>query len=114
MIHSDIHFSNVISSGNEHAVIDFGECALGYCLMDIALTENEFRDYEEGEAFIAAFRKAYEASYGSFPNSAHIRQVQVLSDLLFLEWVFESPNPKVREQKMQWVEGTLENIAAII
>lgn len=113
IIHSDIHFSNVISSGDHHAIIDFGECALGYYLMDIALTENEFRDYEEGEAFITAFRHAYEATYGSFPDPAHIRQVQVLSDLLFLEWVFESPNPKVREQKMQWVESTLENISVI-
>ena len=113
MIHSDLHFSNIISDGKKYAVIDFGDCGLGYYLMDIAVTEAEFKDYDNGEQLIAAFQESYQNQRGFFPPSRDIEIFEVISSLLWLEWIFESESQQVREDKAQWLTPIIKKIRDI-
>ena len=112
MIHSDLHFSNVISNKEQYAVIDFGECGMGYYLIDIAVTESEFEDYKSADELIAAFRAGYR-DYRSFPNY-DIETFKVLSSLLLLEWIFESKNDRVRQDKIRWVPEIIKTMKETI
>jgi Ser/Thr protein kinase RdoA (MazF antagonist) len=109
LIHSDLHFGNILLSNGKTNVIDFDGCALGFYAFDIAVTENEFMDYDNGKELVAAFRKAYETKTGQ-QVSKDADLFRIASNVVFLEWVFTSPNPKVREEKMAWVESTLKTI----
>ena len=102
MIHSDLHFSNVISNQEQYGVIDFGECRMGYYLTDIAVTESEFKDYDSADELIAAFRVGYLDRRGCMPDRESIKTFEVTSNLLFLEWIFESENDSVWKDKAQW------------
>ena len=113
MIHSDLHFSNIISDGEKYAIIDFGDCGLGYYLMDIAVTEAEFKDYDNAEQLIAAFRESYQNQRGFFPPSRDIEIFEVISSLLWLEWVFKSESQQVREDKAQWLTPIIKKIRDI-
>ena len=112
MIHSDLHFSNVISNKEQYAVIDFGECGMGYYLMDIAVTESEFEDYKSADELIAAFRAGYR-DYRSFPNY-DVETFKVISSLLLLEWIFESESDRVRQDKIRWVPEIVETMTKAI
>ena len=103
MTHTDIHFSNVICDGGALALIDFGDCGLGYYLTDIAVTEAEFRDYAEADTLIRSFRTGYEAARGHIPSNAQIAIATVIASLLYLEWFFESESQEVREDKAPWL-----------
>lgn len=110
MCHTDIHFSNVISSDDTFAVIDFENCGLTYYLTDLAVTEAEFRDYPNADRLIYYFRETYEAVRGYLPDSEEIRTASVLAGLLYLEWVFESENDGVREDKSEWIPSVISDI----
>ncbi|MGL4608114.1 MAG: phosphotransferase [Trueperaceae bacterium] len=110
MTHTDIHFGNVIRSGDTFALLDFGSYGLGYYLMDIAVTEAEFEDYPNAGELIGAFRESYKITLGSIPSDDDIRTFGVTSCLLFLEWVFESSNEKVRQDKAMWLPSTIETL----
>ena len=110
MIHSDLHFSNVIRNKEQYAVIDFGECGMGYYSMDIAVTESEFEDYDSADELIAAFRVGYQNCYNCFPDRQNIKTFGVLSSLLFLEWVFESENDRVRQDKIRWLPEIIKSM----
>lgn len=45
LIHSDLHFANVLKSSEGYAVIDFEACALGHFIFGLAVTEMKFMDY---------------------------------------------------------------------
>jgi Ser/Thr protein kinase RdoA (MazF antagonist) len=109
LIHSDLHFGNILLSDGMTNVIDFDGCALGFYAFDIAVTEAEFMDYDNGEELVAVFRKSYETKTGQ-QISKDANLFRIASGVVFLEWVFTSPNPKVREEKMGWVKSVLETI----
>lgn len=109
LIHSDLHFGNILLSGDKTNVIDFDGCALGFYVFDVALTEGEFMDYDNGAELIQSFRQAYESKKGQ-RISKDADLFRIATSVAFLEWVFTSPNPKVREEKMGWVKGVLEDI----
>lgn len=110
MIHSDIHFSNIICDGEKYAVIDFGDCAMGYYLMDIAVTEMEFQDYSNADRLISAFRESYKYKRGCFFSDEDANTFKVMSSLLLLEWIFESKSEQVREDKSMWLKAIVRTI----
>jgi Ser/Thr protein kinase RdoA (MazF antagonist) len=114
LIHSDLHFGNILLHEGEARVIDFDGHALAHPLFDIALTEGEFMDYDDGEELIAAFRQSYAAESGQAFPADDARLFAVAAAVVFLEWVFTSPNPKVREEKLRWVPSSLETIQGVI
>ena len=110
IIHSDLHFGNIICDGEKYAVIDFGDCGIGYYLMDIAVTEAEFKDYYNGDLLISAFREGYQDRRGYFPHGEDVRTFEVMSSLLLLEWIFESESDRVREDKAKWIAQIVKTI----
>jgi Ser/Thr protein kinase RdoA (MazF antagonist) len=109
LIHSDLHFGNMITHDGNLNVIDFDGCALGYYAFDIALTEWEFTDFDNSLELIEAFRESYQQHSGqTISKDADV--FRIATCVTFLEWVFTSPNPNVREEKMEWVGKTLEDI----
>lgn len=114
MIHSDLHFSNIIYNGEKFAIIDFGDCAMGYYLMDIAVTETEFKDYSNADQLIPAFRESYQSCRGYFPSSEDVRTFEVMNGLLFLEWIFESKSQQVKADKAKWISQIIETIVATV
>ena len=114
MIHSDLHFGNIIYDGEKYAVIDFGDCGMGYYLMDIAVTEAEFKDYGNGDLLISAFREGYRDRRGYFPCSEDVKTFEVLNSLLLLEWIFESESDRVREDKAKWITQIVKTIQEIV
>ena len=113
MIHSDLHFSNIICDGEKYAIIDFGDCGMGYYAMDITVTEAEFKDYDNAEQLITAFRDGYQNKRGCFPSSEKLEPFGVVGSLLWLEWVFESENQQVREDKAQWLDSVIRTVCDV-
>jgi Ser/Thr protein kinase RdoA (MazF antagonist) len=110
MIHSDIHFGNVLQTPDGLAIIDFGDCGMGHYLLDIAVTEAEFQDYDNADSLIESFRDGYHSVTGAVPHGEDIRLFGILASLLFFEWVFESENEQVYQDKSQWLPGMIEEI----
>lgn len=109
LIHSDLHFGNILVDDRKTNAIDFDGCALGFYAFDIALTEWEFTDYDNSEELTKTFRQSYKYNSGQ-AISKDASLFRIATCVAFLEWVFTSPNPKVREEKMGWVKSTLEDI----
>lgn len=110
MIHSDIHFGNVLRTPDGLAIIDFGDCGMGHYLLDMAVTEAEFQDYDDADSLIERFRDGYRSVTGAVPNGEDIRLFGILASLLFFEWVFESENEQVYQDKSEWLPGMIEEI----
>ena len=110
MIHSDLHFGNIINNGENYAIIDFGDCRMGYYLLDLAVTEAEFKDYSNADKLIPIFRESYHNRRGYLPSNEDIGTFEVMSSLLLLEWIFESSSEKVREDKAMWIDRIVETI----
>jgi Ser/Thr protein kinase RdoA (MazF antagonist) len=110
MIHSDVHFGNVLQTPAGLSIIDFGDCGMGHYLLDMAVTEAEFQDYDDADALIESFRKGYGSVTGAVPRGEDIRLFGILASLLFFEWVFESENEQVYQDKSEWLPGMIEEI----
>ena len=111
IIHSDLHFGNILVVGDRYAAIDFDGCALGHYLFDVAVTEMEFLDYEAGESYIEVFRQHYCEGLGIPALSPGlVSTFMIPAGVVFLEWVFSSPNPAVRSSKLKWVPLTVERM----
>ena len=110
MIHCDLHFGNIISNGEDYAIIDFGDCRMGHYLLDLAVTEAEFKDYSNADELISIFGESYYNKRGCLPNNEDIKTFEVISSLLLLEWIFESNSEKVREDKTMWLGQIIKTI----
>ena len=110
LIHTDLHFGNILLHDGVLRVIDFGDCALGHYLFDLGVTEAEFMDSDDGPALVEAFRSSYEQARGVTINPRDLAAFRILGSVAFLEWVFTSPNQSVRDQKLPWVHGVVEFI----
>lgn len=112
MIHSDLHFANVLKSSEGYALIDFEACALGHFLFDLAVTEMEFMDYSNGEMYIRKFRETYRNKRGIAFSDDDANALRIAAAVAFLEWVFTDPNPKVRQEKSKWIPETIQRMIA--
>lgn len=87
---------------------------MSYYLVDIAVTEAEFQDYPKAETLIRHFRSGYQAIRGTIPSNEQIRTAGVMASLLYLEWLFESENDRVREDKAEWLPSIIADMQRAI
>ncbi len=112
VIHADLHFGNLLAlPEGEVGILDFGDCAVGHPAFDLAMTEGEFTDFEDGLLLINAYREAYSKVTGQrYPLRAR-RFMTACTATSFLEWVYGSENENVRAQNLKWIPGLLERLS---
>jgi Ser/Thr protein kinase RdoA (MazF antagonist) len=111
-IHADLHFGNFLVQEGRVSVIDFDQLGRGHYLYDIAVLVVElFDDLEQFEprwqSFIAGYQ---EVTPLPFHDESELDPFIVAVNLAFLDWVYNAPNPAVRQEKMRWIPATYESI----
>jgi Ser/Thr protein kinase RdoA (MazF antagonist) len=112
LINADLHFGNLLRTREGYAVIDFESLGWGYFFFDMAYVEGELADYND-PPLIDAFIEAYATSRKVPVDRSALRLFSIAAGVVFLEWVFSSPNPEVRAQKLRWVPVTLERMRMV-
>jgi Ser/Thr protein kinase RdoA (MazF antagonist) len=101
-IHADLHIGNFLAQNDEVSVLDFDQLGRGHYLFDLAQITVELS--EEPTLFAErwqSFLKGYESITPlPFDNVREIEPFVVAVHLAFLDWVYNSPNPAVRQGKM--------------
>jgi Ser/Thr protein kinase RdoA (MazF antagonist) len=99
LIHSDIHFTNVLEKGNALIPIDFDDLAYSHYLLDIGIVFNEIEIFlEKKDALQADDLKAYfVAGYTTFrvlPNDfkSQIIDFQRIASAIYLNWILNKGN----------------------
>jgi Ser/Thr protein kinase RdoA (MazF antagonist) len=98
LIHSDLHFDNILIKDNILSPIDFDETAYGHFLTDIAVTFNEMELYKNHKML----KKYYEIGYKKHrklpENFTEIYpKFQVVAAALYLNWFCDDGNEDVRK-----------------
>lgn len=114
IIHADLHFGNFLVHNGQVSLIDFDQLGRGHYLFDIATLLMELYDDPETQP---ALWQAFKAGYAEviplpFSDDAELDPFIVAVGLAFLDWVYNAPNPQVREEKMRWVPGVYDSIRA--
>lgn len=112
LINADLHFGNLLRTREGYALIDLDSLGWGYFFFDTACVEGELADYNDPR-LIDAFLDAYVTSRAVHLDRSALRLFSVAAGVVFLEWVFSSPNPEVRAQKLRWVPVTLERMRMV-
>ncbi len=111
MIHADLHFDNILLQNNRYALIDFGDCSLGYYLHDLAITEQAFRHCFDNQHLITAFHEGYCRERNiPLPFLRDIDAFMIPVDVLFLEWILSTDNSEARELLLSRVPQKIEHI----
>lgn len=115
IIHSDLHFSNIlIDSEGNLSVIDFEEAGFGHYWLDVAVTFDEFYDYNEADTMIEQFIEGYTTVRNVKFDSTTIKMFRGLSAILYASWVFSPENDWVRATKLDYGKDALEKIRHIV
>lgn len=114
IIHADLHFGNFLVHNGQVSLIDFDQLGRGHYGYDIAtLLVELYDDPETQPARWHAFKAGYaEVTPLPFSDDAELDPFVVAVGLAFLDWVYNAPNPQVREEKMPWVPGVYDSIRA--
>ncbi|MEO0839885.1 MAG: phosphotransferase [Cyanobacteria bacterium J06643_5] len=115
IIHSDLNFSNIlIDSAGNLSVIDFDEAGFGHYWLDLAVTLDEFYDYDEAETMIKQFIHGYQTIRNIKFDSTTIKMFRGLSAILYAAWVFSPENDWVRATKLDYGKDALEKIRYVV
>ncbi|MDZ7877579.1 MAG: phosphotransferase [Saprospiraceae bacterium] len=113
LIHSDLHFKNVIQNGDDLSPIDFDEVAYGYYWLDIAITFNEIENKKESITLKRAYIKGYK-KHRSLPKdfSDQIIDFQRMAHCIYLNWLLAEGNEELmkNEKLARYAEASLANI----
>jgi len=114
IIHSDLHFGNFLVHNGQVSLIDFDELGRGHYLFDIAtLLVELYDDPDKQPEYWQAFKEGYSAITAlPFSEDRELDPFVVAVELAFLDWVYNAPNPQVREEKMRWVPDVYDLIRA--
>jgi Ser/Thr protein kinase RdoA (MazF antagonist) len=111
-IHADLHLGNFLVHGDRVSVIDFDQLGRGHFLYDLAGLAVELLNEPSSfpvlwESFKAGYREVAELPFG---DEQELDPFIVAVNLGFLDWVYNAPNPQVRQEKMVWVPATYASI----
>jgi Ser/Thr protein kinase RdoA (MazF antagonist) len=100
MNHADLHQGNLIEHTSEVAVIDFDQLGRGHFAYDLANIHTELTPEPAGkEVLWEALKEGYSAVLPLPVNSdAELEPFILAGELGFLDWYYNSPNPKIRER----------------
>mgnify|MGYP001826283849 CR=1 FL=1 len=115
IIHSDLHFSNILLNGENLSVIDFDDVGFGHYLFDIGTTFNEFADYgQRYTSMIKSFIQGYQ-SQRILPQNWQklIEYFKGVAAVAYAEWVFSPENEWVSDRKMNFGISSLEQICKL-
>ncbi|WP_019504870.1 phosphotransferase [Pleurocapsa sp. PCC 7319] len=114
IIHSDLHFNNIlIDSTGQLAIIDFDEAGFGHYWLDIAVTFDEFYDYDEADTMIEQFINGYKAVRNIKFDSTTMKMFRGLSATLYASWIFAPENKWVTATKLDYAKNALQQIQNI-
>ena len=100
LIHSDLHFDNILINENKLSPIDFDETAYGHFLTDIAVTFNELEDYKNHKMLKKKYQIGYEKHRKLPENFVEIYpKFQVVAAALYLNWFCDEGNEDVRKNE---------------
>jgi Ser/Thr protein kinase RdoA (MazF antagonist) len=111
-IHADLHFGNFLVHDGEVSVIDFDQLGRGHYLYDLAVLMVEL-DYELTkstdcwEKFMGGYQQVAALPFG---KESELNPFIVAVNLAFLDWVYNTPNPEVRQQMAERLPATYESI----
>lgn len=113
LIHADLHFGNFLVQDGQVSVIDFDQLGWGHYGYDLAVLKVELAN-EVGDC--AALWDNLVAGYQQvaplpFAEEGELAALTIAVHLAFLDWVYNSPNPAVREQMGPRLAGTLASIS---
>ncbi len=114
VIHADLHFGNFLVHNGRVSLIDFDQLGRGHYCYDIATLRVELYDDPPTQA---AHWQAFKAGYVEvtplpFADDAELDPFIVAVGLVFLDWVYNAPNPQVRVEKAQFIPGVYASIRA--
>ena len=114
IIHADLHFGNFLVHNGQVSLIDFDQLGRGHYCYDIStLLVELYDDPETQPVYWQAFKAGYaEVTPLPFSDDAELDPFIAAVGLAFLDWVYNAPNPQVREEKMRWVPGVYDYIRA--
>ena len=100
LIHSDLHFDNMILNEKELSPIDFDEVAYGHFLTDIAVTFNEMESFRNHKTLKKYYQIGYE-KHRKLPENSNeiISKFQAVAAALYLNWYCEEGNEDVRNKQ---------------
>ena len=109
VIHADLHFGNVIRTGNNLHVIDFDDTAFGFHAFDLAVAINEFQtlpEYDEiADALIAGYRAIRPAQAEKM--QAWLPTFHVVRTCSILGWLHDRPEMGRRNHFTEFSEIAL-------
>jgi Ser/Thr protein kinase RdoA (MazF antagonist) len=115
IIHSDLHFRNMLLSGESLSVIDFDDAGFGHYLFDIGTTFNEFEDYgERYTSMVESFIQGYQ-SQRTIPQDweKRVQYFKGVAAVAYAEWVFLPENEWATNKKIQFGISSLEQICEL-
>ena len=94
------------------SVIDFDQLGRGHYLYDIAVLVVELLDdLEQFEPRWQSFKAGYqEVAPFPFHDESELDPFIVAVNLAFLDWVYNAPNPAVRQEKKRHIPATYTSI----
>ncbi len=116
LIHADLHFGNFLVRDGAVSVIDFDQLGNGHYLYDLATLNVELLN--EPEEYVERWH-SLKAGYQQvtalpFKDERELNPFIVAVKLAFLDWVYNSPNPRVNEQMGPLIPATFASIREIM
>ena len=122
IIHSDLHFNNILLDGENLSAIDFDDAGFGHYLFDIGTTFNEFADYgKRYPSMVESFIQGYQ-SQRSLPQNWEnlVEYFKGVAAVAYAEWVFSPENEwvsvrrsRAADRKMEFGISSLEQICEL-
>lgn len=111
-IHADLHFRNFLVKDGVVTVIDFDQLGRGHFLYDLAVLWVELVDEWTNYAGLwEKFKGGYQQVTAlPFVEESELDPFIVAVSLAFLDWVYNTPNPAVRQQMAKRLPGIYVSI----
>lgn len=113
LIHSDLHFGNVLFTKERALPLDFDDCCFAHYLYDISTTLGSWRRSNLYEDFLAAYKRGY-SSVSPWPDyaKAHLDAFELMRLVIMLVWTFDraKDTPRFIELKPKIIRRAMDRL----